>query len=176
MLSDLLRILRLWRHRAPWLLAGIAAAVLTTLLGLALLGLAGGRVTALAGGTALILALVALRPAARWGERMVTHAATFRALADLRVWFFRRLAERMPAGIGLNRSGDLLGRLVADVEALDRLYLAAIVPGAAVLAVVVVALALLGGTPLLAAAVALPLAVALALPLLLAPGAARAAT
>ena len=66
-------------------------------------------------------------PAGR--ERMVTHAATFRALADTRVWFFRRLAERLPAGIGLRRSGDLLGRLVADVEALDGLYLRVMVPG-----------------------------------------------
>ena len=55
----------------------------------------------------------------------------FRALADLRIWFFRRLAQRMPAGIGGRSSGDLLGRLVSDVEALDGLYLRAILPGVA---------------------------------------------
>ncbi|MBC4015296.1 thiol reductant ABC exporter subunit CydC [Siccirubricoccus deserti] len=165
----------LWRPRATWLLGGIAAAAVAALLGLALLAMAGERVAALAAGGLLLLPLVVLRPASRWVERMLTHAATFRALADTRVWFFRRLAERMPAGIGLHRSGDLLGRLVADVEALDRLYLSAIVPVLTAIVVVLVTLALLAGAPLLAALVALPLAVALLLPLLLAPGAARAA-
>ena len=80
--------------------------------------MAGGAVAFL-----LLRPLIGLRPAARWAERMATHAATFRALADTRVWFFRRLAERLPAGIGLRPLGDLLGRLVADVEALDGLYL-----------------------------------------------------
>ena len=69
----------------------------------------------------------------------MSHAATFRALADTRVWFFRRLAERLPAGLGGRSSGDLLGRLVADVEALDGLYLRAIVPAVAALAVVLAA-------------------------------------
>ncbi len=183
MWSDLLRVLGLWRARAGWLVLGCALAAASTLLGLALLALAGQGVAAalggagFGGGLALLLLrpLVVLRPAARWIERMATHAATFRALADTRVWFFRRLADRLPAGIGLRRSGDLLGRLVADVEALDGLYLRAIVPGVAALAVVLAVALLLGAAPVLAAVVALPLALALLLPLLLAPAAARAA-
>jgi ATP-binding cassette subfamily C protein CydC len=184
MTADLLRILGLWRGRRGWLLAGLGVTMLSALIGAALLALAGQAVADALGGAAvagavaflLLRPLIALRPAARWAERMATHAATFRALADTRVWFFRRLAERLPAGIGLRRSGDLLGRLVADVEALDGLYLKVMVPVAAALALVLVVVALLAGHPLLAAAVALPLALALALPLLLAPGAARAAT
>ncbi|MFC7689333.1 hypothetical protein ACFQY5_06545 [Paeniroseomonas aquatica] len=184
MTADLLRVLGLWRGRTGWLLAGVGITMLSALIGAALLALAGQAVAAVLGGAAvagtvaflLLRPLIGLRPAARWAERMVTHAATFRALADTRVWFFRRLAERLPAGIGLRRSGDLLGRMVADVEALDGLYLKVIIPVAAALAMVAVVAALLLGAPLLAAAVALPLAVALALPLLLAPGAARAAT
>jgi len=155
----------------------------STLLGVALLALAGRGVASALGGAAfgggmallLLRPLVLLRPAARWVERMLTHAATFRALADTRVWFFRRLADRLPAGIGLRRSGDLLGRLVADVEALDGLYLRTIVPGAAALVVVLAVALLLGAAPALAVIVALPLALALLLPLLLAPAAARAA-
>jgi ATP-binding cassette subfamily C protein CydC len=184
MKADLIRVLGLWRSRTGWLLAGAGITILSALVGAALLALAGQAVAAVLGGAAvasgiaflLLRPLIVLRPAARWGERMVTHAATFRALADTRVWFFRRLADRLPSGIGLRRSGDLLGRMVADVEALDGLYLKVIIPVAAALAMVVVVAALLLGAPLLAAAVALPLAVALALPLLLAPGAARAAT
>ncbi|MBB5689580.1 ATP-binding cassette subfamily C protein CydC [Roseomonas alkaliterrae] len=190
MLRDVLRILGLWRGHAGWLAAGVLVAVLSALAGLALLVLAArviaGAVAAGHADAALlaglgVAALVWLRPVmlfrplARYVERLVTHEATFRALAGMRVWFFRRLAERLPTGLGLRRAGDLLGRLVSDVEALDGLYLRVIVPGAAALAVVL-AMALLVGAaePGLAAILALPLAAALALPVLLAPAAARA--
>ncbi|MBK1662835.1 thiol reductant ABC exporter subunit CydC, partial [Paracraurococcus ruber] len=183
MLTDLARVLGLWRAQAPWLLLGVAVSVLSALLGVALLSLAGQGIAAALGGAALggglvfllLRPLVLLRPAARWWERMATHAATFRALADTRIWFFRRLAERLPSGIGLGRSGDLLGRLVSDVDALDGLYLRAMVPVLSALAIVLAGGALLAGAPLLAALVALPLGIALLLPLVLAPGAARAA-
>jgi ATP-binding cassette subfamily C protein CydC len=185
MIRDMARVLGLWRSRTNWLLAGVAVSIAATLAGLALLGLAGQGVvegvtaaTIFAGGGAALLLLrpvVVLRPVARYFERLVTHAATFRAIADTRVWFFRRLAERLPAGMGFRRAGDLLGRLVSDIDALDRVYLGALVPGVAALsAVVVIALVLGALSPLLAALVALPLALALALPPLLAPGAAAA--
>ena len=183
MLADLIRTLGLWRAQAGWLAAGIAVSAGSTLLGVALLALAGQGIAAALGGAALggglafllLRPLVALRPAARWSERMVTHAATFRALADTRIWFFRRLADRLPGGIGLGRSGDLLGGWSPTSISLDGLYLRALVPVCSALAVVLAGAALLAGAPLLAAIVALPLAVALLLPLLLAPGAARAA-
>jgi ATP-binding cassette subfamily C protein CydC len=183
MWRDLARVLSLWRPQAGWLLLGLAMAAASGLIGLALLALAGQGVAAAIGGAGLagvaallwLRPLVLLRPAARWAERMLTHDATFRALADTRVWFFRRLAERMPAGIGLARAGDLLGRLVADVEALDGLYLRALVPATAALVSVLAVALLLGAAPLLAVLVAAPLLAALLLPLLLAPGAARAA-
>ncbi|WBV42232.1 thiol reductant ABC exporter subunit CydC [Pseudoroseomonas cervicalis] len=186
MLTDLSRVLGLWHARRGWLWAGAAMAVLATLAGVALLGFAGrgvseglrtGALTGVAVGSLLLLRpLMAARPLARYAERLVTHSATFRALADTRIWFFRRLAERLPAGLGLRRAGDLLGRLVTDVEALDGLYLRALVPGVAALAVVLAVGLLLGvAGPGLAIIVALPLALALALPPLLAPGAARAA-
>jgi ATP-binding cassette subfamily C protein CydC len=173
MWADLGRVLGLWRARRPWLVAGAAMAVAALLAGVALLALAGQAAVALAGGAAL-LPLVLARPALRWAERMLTHAATFRALADTRVWFFQRLAERLPAGLGLARAGDLLGRMVTDVEALDGLYLRALVPAAAAVAAVLAAGAVLAGQPALALLVVLPLGAALALPLLLAPAAARA--
>ena len=192
MRRDVLRVLGLWRGHAGWLVAGVAMAVLSALAGVALLVLAArvisgavaqGRADAVAVagfGVAALLWLrpvMLFRPVARYLERLVTHEATFRALAMMRVWFFTRLAERLPAGLGLRRAGDLLGRLVADVEALDGLYLRVIVPGAAALAVVLtIALAVGAAEPGLAAILALPLAAALALPVLLAPAAARAGT
>ncbi len=179
--ADLRRVLALWRPRAPWLWAGAAVGTLAALSALALLALAGQGVAAgiaTATGTAALLwlrPLVLVRPLLRWSERMVTHAATFRALADTRIWFFSRLAERLPGGLGLRSAGDLLGRLVTDVEALDGLYLRALVPAATAIAVVLAIAALLGAHPLLLAAVALPLALALLAPLLLVPASARAA-
>ena len=64
----------------------------------------------------------------RYAERLVTHAATFRALADLRVWFFRNLARSTAGGLGFRQAGDVLARLVGDIEALDGLYLRILVP------------------------------------------------
>ncbi len=103
----------------------------------------------------------------RYGERMLTHVATFRVLTSLRVWLFRGLASRSSGGLGFMRSGDALSRLVSDVEALDGLYSRIVVPGfAAVLLLPVlvgflarahggVVAALVGGLFLLSA-VALP--------------------
>jgi ATP-binding cassette subfamily C protein CydC len=185
MTADLLRVLGLWRSRAGWLLAGMAVATLATLAGVALLALAGRGVaegvttaTVFAGGAAALFWLrpvAVLRPVARYLDRLVSHAAAFRALSDTRVWFFRRLADRLPAGVGFRRTGDLLGRLVSDIDALDRVYLGALVPAVSAAAVVVAIALVLGGiSPLLALLVAAPLALALLLPPLLAPGAAEA--
>ncbi|WP_421988948.1 thiol reductant ABC exporter subunit CydC [Roseococcus sp.] len=184
MWTDLARVLRLWDTRRGALVGALLVAMASALSGVALLALAGQGVAAgLAAGGIFGLAalvwvrpLVLLRPFLRWSERMASHAAAFQALADTRVWFFRRLAERMPGGIGLRGSGDLLGRVIGDVDALDRLYLGGILPAGAGLAVLVAILALLMGEPWLMLLVGLPLALALVLPLVLAPGAARAAT
>jgi len=185
MTRDLLRVLGLWRSRTPWLAAGAAVATLSALAGLALLAFAGQGVaegvtaaTIFAGGAAAFVwlrAVAVLRPVARYLDRLVSHAAAFRALADTRVWFFRRLAERLPAGIGFRRTGDLLGGMVSDVDALDRVYLGVLVPAVAAGAVVLAIAALLGAvSPVLALLVAGPLALALLLAPFLAPGAAEA--
>jgi ATP-binding cassette subfamily C protein CydC len=183
MWADLNRVLRLWGSRRRALMLGLVIGMLSALSGVALLALAGKGVAAGAGGVGLVgvaaliwlRPVVLIRPLLRWWERMASHAAAFQALADTRVWFFRRLAERMPAGIGLRGSGDLLGRVISDVEALDRLYLGGLMPAAAALAVVATIALLLGAEPLLMALLVLPLALALILPLVLAPAAARAA-
>lgn len=181
MRHDLMRIWALWRPRGGWLLAGLGVAVLSALSAVALLALAGQGVAAGvagAGGAAALLLtrpMVAIRPALRWAERMVSHEATFRALADTRVWFFRRLAERMPGGLGHAGAGEARGRMIADIEALDGLYLRAVLPAVAAAAVVLATALLLGAAPGLAALVALPLALAILLPIWLARGAAPAA-
>ena len=169
----ILTILSLWRRHAPALLGGVLASLAAFAAGLALLATAGLRLAGTGAGlvlaSALLLRLLGLgRVLLRYGERLLTHDAMFRALADLRVWFFRRLAGTAAGGIGYRRSGDLLSRLVGDVEALDGLYLRIIVPLAgAVLALPLLVLLALRHGPGLAAAVAIPFAAsAFLLPLL----------
>ena len=118
------------------LLLGLAVSLVSAIIALALPAtaarLAFGPPAALALGLGLVGALRALgtlRIVARYAERLVTHAATFRALAAVRVWLFRGLAVRSAGGLGLLRSGDALSRIVGDVEALDGLYLRILVPG-----------------------------------------------
>ncbi|MGW9426400.1 thiol reductant ABC exporter subunit CydD [Streptomyces decoyicus] len=70
----------------------------------------------------------------RYAERLVAHDAVFRMLADVRVAVFRRLERLAPAGLMERSRGDLLSRLVADVDAGQDYFLRWLLPaGAAVL-------------------------------------------
>ncbi|MFE1287706.1 thiol reductant ABC exporter subunit CydD [Streptomyces sp. NPDC058751] len=70
----------------------------------------------------------------RYAERLVSHDAVLRMLADTRVSVYRRLERLAPAGLRTTRRGDLLLRLVADVDALQDYWLRWLLPaGAAVL-------------------------------------------
>jgi len=68
------------------------------------------------------------RSFSRYFERLVSHDATFRLLGNLRSWFYARLAPLAPALLEGYRSGDLLSRLVEDIEELENLYLRAVSP------------------------------------------------
>ncbi|WP_443062188.1 thiol reductant ABC exporter subunit CydD [Streptomyces sp. NBC_00386] len=70
----------------------------------------------------------------RYAERLVSHDAVLRMLADTRAAVYRRLERLAPAGLRTTRRGDLLSRLVADVDALQDYWLRWLLPaGAAVL-------------------------------------------
>ncbi|WP_372408643.1 thiol reductant ABC exporter subunit CydD [Streptomyces luteireticuli] len=70
----------------------------------------------------------------RYAERLVSHDAVLRALAGLRVSVYRRLERLAPAGLRDTRRGDLLSRLVTDVDALQDYFLRWLMPvGSAVL-------------------------------------------
>lgn len=64
----------------------------------------------------------------RYAERLVSHDAVLRMLADLRVSVFRRLERIAPAGLRRTRRGDLLARLVQDVDALQDYWLRWLLP------------------------------------------------
>jgi thiol reductant ABC exporter CydC subunit len=71
----------------------------------------------------------------RYAERLVGHDAAFRVLSEIRVSLYTRLARLAPLGIPAFRSGDLLARLVHDVDALQDLLLRVVGPFAIALGV-----------------------------------------
>ena len=88
------------------------------------------------------------RPIARYLERLTSHDVAFRALAGIRTRFYQRIEPLAPAELGEYRSGDLLSRMVADVDTLQNLHLRGLAPPAIAL--------LAGWTAVIAAAVMLP--------------------
>ncbi|HEX5809269.1 MAG TPA: thiol reductant ABC exporter subunit CydD [Anaerolineales bacterium] len=64
----------------------------------------------------------------RYLERLVSHDVTFRLLARLRVWFYEKLEPLAPARLMEYKSGDLLARVIGDVETLENFYLRVISP------------------------------------------------
>ncbi len=71
----------------------------------------------------------------RYAERLVSHDAVLRMLADTRVAVYRRLERLAPAGLRQTRRGDLLSRLVADVDALQDYWLRWLLPAGTALTV-----------------------------------------
>jgi thiol reductant ABC exporter CydC subunit len=135
---------------------------------------------AIAGVLAAVEVLAFLRGPLRYGERLLAHDAAFRALSRWRVWLYDQLEPRAPAGLRAWRSGDLLSRATDDVDALQDLYLRALLPvvttvTAATLAVVVVAVILPAAGSVLASALLLAVVVTPSLALAGGPGRGREA-
>jgi thiol reductant ABC exporter CydC subunit len=64
----------------------------------------------------------------RYLERLVSHNVTFRLLARLRVWFYEKLEPLAPARLMEYKTGDLLARVIGDVETLENFYVRVISP------------------------------------------------
>jgi ATP-binding cassette subfamily C protein CydC len=144
-MKDLWFFLKLFKPHSGWLLGGIILSLLTAFASIALLTLSGWFISAsaLAGlvvidgnllafnfmlPAAQIRALAITRTLGRYGERLVTHEATFRVLAGIRSWFFQQLIPLVPGRLSVLRSGDLLSRMTTDIDALDSLYLRLLAP------------------------------------------------
>ncbi len=133
-MSPMRRVLSLWFNDAGWLALAVLLALGALAAGVALMGFSGRYLAvSLLGGAALVpfgLQFIGTtRVGLRYAERVVSHEAIFRALADLRIWLFRGLAASAAGGLGFRRAGDALSRLVNDVDALDGLFLRIFVPG-----------------------------------------------
>jgi len=174
--GPLLRVLALARPlRARLLIAALAGAAATGS-GVALLAVSGfllARASQHPNIVAISIAVVAVRALGisrgvfRYSERLGSHDVAFRVLADMRVAIYRRLERLAPAGLAAFRSGDLLTRLISDVDATQDLFIRGIAPplaaglvgaGAALAAAALLAPAgLVLGAGLLIAGLAVPL-------------------
>ena len=133
-MSPMTRILSLWLRDAGWLALAVVLSLTALAAGVALMGFSGRYIALSLAGTAVLVPLGlqfigSARVVLRYLERVMSHEAIFRALADLRVWLFRGLAASGAGGLGFRRAGDALSRLVNDVDALDGLFLRIFVPG-----------------------------------------------
>ncbi|MGR5320456.1 heme ABC transporter ATP-binding protein/permease CydC [Vibrio sp. DNB22_19_1] len=141
-MRDLLPYLKLYKKHWFGLSLGMLLAFLTLAASIGLLTLSGWFISAaaVAGLTiaretfnymlpgAGVRGAAMARTAGRWGERVVSHNATFKLLTDLRIFFFKKLAPLIPGRVSTLRDADLLNRLVADVDAMDHVYLRLISP------------------------------------------------
>ncbi|MDO6584183.1 ATP-binding cassette domain-containing protein [Salipiger sp. 1_MG-2023] len=146
-MRQLWQVLRLLWKAEPWAMwRGAALAVAVLGMGAALLGLSGWFITATGiAGVAVGIAFDVFRPSAgvrflalgragaRYGERLLTHDATLRALARLRVTLLARLEGYAMPDLRRLRGAAALTRITADVDALDGVVLRLALPVAAAL-------------------------------------------
>ncbi len=140
---DLTYFVRLFGPHLKWMALGTGLGLLALVCAVGLLALSGWFISAsaYAGLTAATAVLFNFfhpsigvrffaigRTLARYGERIVTHDVTFRILQSLRCWFYVHLEPLAPARLMKLRSGDVLNRIVADIDALDNLYLRVLSP------------------------------------------------
>jgi ATP-binding cassette, subfamily C, bacterial CydC len=133
----LLRLLAMARPLRGRLLLAVAAGAAATGCGVALLAVSGfllARASQHPGIIAISVAVVAVRAfsvgrgVSRYLERLASHDVAFRVLAEVRVAIWRRLAALAPAGLAPFRSGDLLARLISDVDATQDLFIRGLTP------------------------------------------------
>ncbi|WP_417267387.1 thiol reductant ABC exporter subunit CydC [Celeribacter baekdonensis] len=124
------------------LMRGLLLSTLVLMMGAALLGLSGWFITAASAAgligagavfdvfrpSAMVRFLAIGRTATRYGERILTHDATLRALTRLRVALLSRVAARSYDRLIRLRGAQALNRIVADVDALDGVPLRLFLP------------------------------------------------
>ena len=155
MSNPLLRLLRLTGPLAGWMALASLLGVLTIGSGIGLLTLSAYLISEAAlhpSYDALLFAIIGVRLFGivrgvwRYLERVVSHNESFRLLTRLRVWFYQALEPLAPARLLMRThvrsreytSGDLLSRLVSDIETLQEFHVRVIAPpiGAAIIGII----------------------------------------
>jgi thiol reductant ABC exporter CydC subunit len=136
-ISTLRRLLSLSGIRPSRVAVSVALGALTVVFGVALMATAGYLISRAAERPAILsltTAIVAVRffglsrPLARYADRLWSHDLALRALGRVRARVYERIEPLAPAGLESFRSGDLQARMVADVDALQGLYLRGVGP------------------------------------------------
>ena len=142
-MKALFPFIKLFKKQWLMMCTGLLLSTITLMAGIGLLSLSGWFLSATAvagltlataqafnyftpGGGVRFLSIV--RTASRYGERLATHQATFKLLTQLRVWTWKKLLPLSASNLQKERQGDLLNRLVADIDTLDHLYLRLLTP------------------------------------------------
>lgn len=137
MSDPLVRLLRLAQPLRAQLLLAVVAGAAATGCGVALLAVSGfllARASQHPNIVAITAAIVAVRAFSvgrgvfRYAERLTSHDAALRILADVRVAIYQRLERLAPAGLRSFRSGELVARFVSDVDATQDLFIRGIAP------------------------------------------------
>jgi ATP-binding cassette, subfamily C, bacterial CydC len=131
------RLLALSGIRVARVAVSVALGALTVLLGVGLMATAGYLISRAAERPAILsltAAIVAVRffglarPLARYADRLWSHDLALRALGHVRGRFYESIEPLAPAGLQAFRGGDLMTRMIADVDALQGLYLRGLGP------------------------------------------------
>jgi ATP-binding cassette subfamily C protein CydC len=158
------RLFRLAVPFSPWMILGVALGFATVASGIGLMTTSGYLISAAALQPSIAdlqIAIVGVRffgisrGVFRYLERYVTHEATFRLLGRLRTWFYQALEPLAPARLLEYRSGDLLARIVSDVDTLQDFYLRVLAPPAVAILTALLMAVLLGSLGLSLAVVGL---------------------
>jgi ATP-binding cassette subfamily C protein CydCD len=153
----LLRLLRFLAPYAGWVALSMLTGAATVLSGVGLMAASAYIISAAAlhpSVAELQVAIVGVRAFGisrglfRYLERYLSHQTTFHLLARLRVWFYQALEPLAPARLAAYRSGDLLARILGDIESLENFYVRAVSPwGAALLTAICITWLLAGFAP-----------------------------
>ena len=167
-MAVLRRLLALSGIARSRILVSAALGTLTVVFGVALMAFAGYLISRAAERPAILsltTAIVAVRffglarPIARYADRLWSHDLVLRALGRVRARFYERIEPLAPAELEGFRQGDLMARMVGDVDALQGLYLRGVGP---VLVAVAAGAACVGATAAFLPSAAVVLAVGLA--------------
>jgi len=135
--ATLRRLLALAGAPPARLALAVTLGALTVSFGVGLMATAGYLISRAAERPAILSLTVAIvavrffglaRPLARYLERLTSHDLAFRVLGRVRVHTYERIEPLAPLQLAGYRQGDLLSRLVADVDALQNLHLRGVIP------------------------------------------------
>ena len=139
-MAEFRKLLGLMRPWTGWIILGVFLSLITALANVILMSISGWFIAAMALAglagvsmnyftpAAVIRAMAITRTVGRYAERLVTHEATLRLVAELRRWFYDRMEPLAPAGLQGLKSGDVFSRIGADITTLENFYLRVLVP------------------------------------------------